>query len=326
MTKITFYSTSPIDEQRFTTLFQGTDFTCEFASGSIDQQHSNSDASVISIFASDEITADVLDLFPNLQLIATMTTGFDHIDLEATAKRGITVTNVPRYGENTVAEYTFSLLLSLSRKLRQTEAAFGNSAVDKTTLCGFDLRDKTIGLIGTGRIGLHTAAIAKGFGMHIIATDPHLDSPASRELGVKYVPIEELAAQSDVISLHAPAKPENHHLVDSAFLARVKSSAVLVNTARGELVDTTALLEHLQQGKIAGAALDVLEYEAEFHDNDAVNQNHLHIVKELQALPQVILTPHNAFNTHEAVDRIRQTTVQNIIDFYKGSTPNKVEG
>jgi len=326
MTNITFYSTTPLDQQRFTELFAGTDFQCEFVSGSIDHQHSNADATVISIFVSDQVTAKVMDSMPKLRLIATRSTGFDHIDLEAAKQRGITVVTVPRYGEATVAEYTFALLLSLSRKISAGQQAISTGKVDTTALCGFDLRDKTIGLVGTGKIGLHAALIAKGFGMKVIAYDPYPNEAKAQEIGFEYVPLEALAERSDVISLHAPATPENHHLVDSAFLKRVKSSAVLINTARGELVDTGALLERLQAGAIAGAGLDVLEYEAHLHGTVDEEDPGVQTVRALQGLPNVILTPHNAFNTHEAVDRIRQTTAQNIIDFYKGTTPNKVEG
>lgn len=325
MTTITFYSTTPVDQQRFTELFAGTDFQCEFVSGSIDHQHSNADAVVISIFVGDQVTATVMDSMPKLKLIATRSTGFDHIDLEAAKQRGIAVVAVPRYGETTVAEYTFALLLSLSRKIAAGQQAISTGSVDTAALCGFDLHGKTIGLIGTGKIGLHTAMIAKGFGMNVIAYDPYPNEPKALEIGFSYVPLEILAERSDVISLHAPATPENHHLVDSAFLKRVKSSAVLINTARGELVDTVSLLEHLRSLTIAGAGLDVLEYEAHLHGIVDEDDPNVKIVRELQALPHVVLTPHNAFNTHEAVDRIRQTTAQNIIDFYKGEMPNKVE-
>lgn len=326
MTTITFYSTTPVDQQRFAELFAGTDFQCEFVSGSIDHQHSNADAAVISIFVGDQVTAEIMDSMPKLKLIATRSTGFDHIDLEAAQQRGITVVTVPRYGETTVAEYTFALLLSLSRKIAAGQQAITTGTVDTNALCGFDLHDKTIGLIGTGKIGLHVAMIAKGFGMNIIAYDPYPNEAKAQEIGFEYIPLETLAERSDVLSLHAPATPENHHLVDSTFLKRVKSSAVLINTARGELVDTAALLQHLQSMAIGGAGLDVLEYEAHLKGSVDESDPNVQIVRALQALPNVILTPHNAFNTHEAVDRIRQTTAQNIIDFYKGKTPNKVEG
>ena len=329
MATITFYSASPTDQQRFSEILSGTglDYVC--VSESVDHVHSNSDAAVISIFVNDSVTADVMDTMPNLKLIATRSTGFDHIDVAAARERGITVVNVPRYGEATVAEFTFALLLNLTRRIADSQAAFGKPH-SSDAICGVDLNSKTFGIIGSGKIGQHAAHIAKGFGMEVIAYDPYPNNQKAQEIGFSYVPLDELAARSDVISLHAPATPDNHHLVDSRFLQRVKSSAVLVNTARGELVDTEALLERMQTGSLAGAALDVLEHEALLHDDADTTtpeaRQALEVIQELQALPNVILTPHNAFNTHEAVDRIRQTTAQNIIDFYKGKTPNKVEG
>lgn len=336
MPTITFYSADQTDIERFQTLLPAPDYQLEFVGDAISQQHSNPDSEVISMFVSDNITSEVMDRYPKLKLIATRSTGFDHIDLEAARERGITVTNVPRYGESTVAEFTFALLLSLSRKIRESEEAVREGRVDFKELTGFDLHGKTFGIIGSGKIGQHAAMIAKGFGMEVIAYDPYPNQQKADEIGFSYVSLDELSKQSDVISLHAPATPQTKHIVDSAFLGGVKSSALLVNTARGELVDTTALVAALGHNKIAGAALDVLEHEALLQTENAVTaagqvqdnetaQTVLDILA-LKAMPNVLITPHNAFNTTEAIDRIRRTTAQNIQDFYKGETPNKIEG
>jgi D-lactate dehydrogenase len=336
MAIITFYSADQTDQARFRELFKDTEHQIEFVEEPLSQGHSNPDATTISMFVSDNITAEVLDKFPKLKLLATRSTGFDHIDLVAAKERGITVTNVPRYGETTVAEFTFALILTLSRKIRESLAAVHNGNVNVYELQGFDLYGKTFGIIGSGKIGQHAAAIAKGFGMDVIAYDPHPNQQKANEIGFTYVDISELAKRSDIISLHAPATEETYHIVDSDFLAGVKSSALLMNTARGELVDTTALVAALGSGKLAGAALDVVEHEEYLQSANAVraaqqsqNNSTAQIVLDLlalKAMPTVIVTPHNAFNTYEAVDRIRSTTARNIIDFYKGETPNKVEG
>lgn len=331
MAYISFYNANATEQQRFTELLRGSDHDYEFVEEELSLENSNPKADVISIFVSDNVTREVMERFPKLKLIATRSTGFDHIDMQAAKEKDITVVTVPRYGEKTVAEYTFALLLGLSRKLPQTQEAIREGHVVPSTLSGFDLDGKTLGIIGTGKIGQHVAQIAKGFSMKVIAFDLFPNDAKAQELGFTYVSLEELSRQSDIISLHAPATPETHHLIDKEFLARVKSSAVLVNTARGELVDTHALVEALGDNRLASAGLDVLEHESLLlgfsAEHTATNESAQAIIDiaHLREMPSVIITPHNAFNTLEAVDRIRQTTVQNIIDFYKGQTPNKVE-
>lgn len=332
MPLVTIYNSNQSDQQLYENLFSGTDHQYEFISEPIDTKNLNSDTEVIAIFVSDKITRDIIEGLPKLQLIATQSTGFDHIDLRAAEEHGITVVTVPAYGEQTVAEYTFALLLALSRKIPGSAhtVAHGIKA-DYDKICGFDLQNKTIGLVGTGRIGQHTARIAKGFGMEVIAYDPYPNQHKAEEIGFRYTTLQELTAQSDVISLHAPATSDNYHLVDSTFLAGVKSSAVLVNTARGELVDSAALLAALQDGTLAGAGLDVIEHEALLenlaaHASGSGSQAaDAKTIMQLMRTPNIILTPHNGFNTREARLRIMQTTVQNIIDFYNGKTPNKIE-
>jgi D-lactate dehydrogenase len=335
MTMITFYSVSADEEARFTELLQGTDQTYELKREALSLQHSNADAVVISIFASDSVTAEVMDSMPNLKLIATRTTGYDHIDLAAAKERNITVVNVPAYGEETVAEFAFALLLTLSRKIREATAAVATAEVDNSTLRGFDLSGKTFGVVGCGRIGQHAARIAKGFGMNVVAYDPFPNQEKAQEIGFNFVELPELMQQSDIISVHAPLTKDNHHLINADMLAHTKPTAVLVNTARGELIDTTAVVQALGHKKLAGAALDVLEFESLLQRDKVVAASGQQVsadeaqavldILSLKSMPQVLLTPHNAFNTLEAVDRIRVTTIQNITDYLKGQTPNKIE-
>jgi len=329
MALITFYSVSPTDKQRFSALTAGTDHQFEFVDEPLSHKNLNPKSEVISIFVADNVTKAVLDKLPKLTLIATRSTGFDHIDMAEAKARNITVVAVPRYGERTVAEYAFALLLALSRRVIDAAAAVEHNTIDLPSLTGFDLSEKTFGIIGSGKIGLNAAAIARGFNMRVIAYDPYPNETAAKEIGFTYVPLDELAKQSDVISLHAPSTPETYHVVDEAFLRGVKSSAVLVNTARGGLVDSVALTKALSEQRLAGAALDVLEHEELLHglgsqEPSAEIAQAIVTIASLKAMPQVIITPHTAFNTREAIDRIRQTTIQNIIDFYKGETPNKV--
>jgi D-lactate dehydrogenase len=276
-----------------------------------------------------------MDSMPNLKLIATRTTGYDHIDLAAAKERNITVVNVPAYGEETVAEFAFALLLTLSRKIREATAAVATAEVDNSTLRGFDLSGKTFGVVGCGRIGQHAARIAKGFGMNVVAYDPFPNQEKAQEIGFNFVELPELMQQSDIISVHAPLTKDNHHLINADMLAHTKPTAVLVNTARGELIDTTAVVQALGHKKLAGAALDVLEFESLLQRDKVVAASGQQVsadeaqavldILSLKSMPQVLLTPHNAFNTLEAVDRIRVTTIQNITDYLKGQTPNKIE-
>lgn len=288
----------------------------------------------ISIFVDSKVGKVELDRFPDLKLIAARSTGFDHIDTAETERRGITVVNVPGYGMQTVAEFSFALLLSLSRRVPEAHERVTKENVFATEgLTGFDLAGKTIGIVGTGRIGAHVAKIAAGFDMKIVAFDPHPNEDLESGCGVQYMQLPELLAVSDVISLHVAYSPETHHLINTASISHIKKGAYLINTARGAVIETLALVQALEQGIIAGAGLDVLEEEGDMFE-------HVHLLttphpraNELRTVlanhyltkhPRVIITPHIAFNTAEAVERILSTTVENIQKFSVGNPQNVV--
>lgn len=307
-----------------------------FKEGHIDQYPNfrDDEADTISIFINSHLGAAEFDRFPKLKFIATRSTGFDHIDLAEAAKRGIKVSNVPSYGENTVAEQAFALILSLSRKIYESYKQIEQSGRFATDgLRGFDLKGKTIGIVGLGRIGIHAARIANGFEMKILAYDKFPNEQAIRDYGVKYVPLDELLANSDLISLHAPYLPETHHLINLDNIKKIKKGAYLINTARGGLVDTGALIRGLQEGILAGAGLDVLEEENFMIDelsllnNPHPNEESLKTILANHYLidhPRVIITPHNAFNTEEAIRRILDTTAENIKKFTQSGIQNEV--
>ncbi len=278
------------------------------------------DAEVIAPFIYSKLSAERLARLPRLKLVATRSTGYDHIDLAACAQRHITVSNVPCYGENTVAEHTFALILALSRKVHEAfvRVRAGNFSLDG--LRGFDLKSKTIGVIGAGRIGLHVIRIARGFGMKVLASDLRRDLFLAEVLGFGYTELHDLLAASDIVTLHAPYNRHTHHLINRDTISHMKRGAILINTSRGGLVDTATLLQALDDGTLAGAGLDVLEGEETIYEEsallrDAVNperlriaiQNHLILKKS-----NVVFTPHNAFNSQEALERILQTTAENI--------------
>ncbi len=292
------------------------------------------DAAVVSPFIYSHLTAARLAQLPQLKLVATRSTGFDHIDLAACDRRGVVVCNVPSYGENTVAEHTFALILALSRKVHEAfvRVRAGNFSLDG--LRGFDLKGKTIGVVGAGHIGLHVIRIARGFGMKVLAFDVHRDNFLAEVLGFEYADIETLLGRSDIISLHAPYNRHTHHLINTGNIRQIKHGAVLINTSRGGLVDTAALWQALDAGILAGAGLDVLEGEEAVLEesallDDTANpellrraiQNHLILKK-----PNVVFTPHNAFNSQEALERILQTSADNIVAFAAGTPKNIVNG
>jgi D-lactate dehydrogenase len=284
------------------------------------------DIEILSIFIYSKITKEIISRLPQLKLIVTRSTGFDHIDLNECKKRKILVYNMPNYGENTVAEHTFALILSLSRKLKKT---FHKTAEDDFTidgLKGFDLKGKTIGVIGAGRIGKNVIRIARGFEMNILASDSHPDSFLAEQLRFKYTSLNELLKKSDIVTIHIPYTKENHHFFNAKLLEMMKNSAVLINTSRGGIIDTPALIKALNKKKIAGAGLDVIEGEQlikEEHELLYENKNPKAIKQMLQAhkiidRANVVFTPHVAFYTQEALERIIYSTVQYILDFKKG--------
>jgi D-lactate dehydrogenase len=290
------------------------------------------DAEIVSPFIYSKLTVERLAKLPKLRMIATRSTGFDHIDVAECGKRGITVCNVPFYGENTVAEHTFALILALSRKVHEAfvRVRAGNFSLDG--LRGFDLKDKTIGVVGAGRIGLHVIRIARGFGMKVLAFDVKRDNFWAEVLGFEYAELNDLLGRSDIITLHAPYNRHTHHLINRDNIHKIKRGAILINTARGGLVNTDALLKALDDGTLAGAGLDVLEGEETIYEEsallgDAVNpeklrtalQNHVILKK-----PNVVFTPHNAFNSQEALERILDTTAENIAAFVAGTAKNVV--
>ena len=281
------------------------------------------DADVISIFVNSKLTAEMIDSMPNLKVIALRSMGFDHVAVAHAQEKGIKVGYVPRYGAQTVAEHAFTLLLTLSRNVAAMyDLLRREGALDVAAHEGFDLCGKTMGVLGTGNIGKRSCEIARGFRMNVKAFDLYPDHEFATKYGIEYTSMEEVLAQSDIITLHIPATPENHHLLNEETLAKMKPGSYIINTARGSLIDTVALLNAIKSGHIAGAGLDVFEGEEYLKDEmkllDPEIKADLNMFKafvaehELLDLPNVIMTPHMAFNTKEAKLEITETTVENI--------------
>lgn len=290
------------------------------------------DAEVLSVFVHSQVTREVLNGMPNLRFIATRSTGFDQIDLQACNERHIPVSNVPRYGENTVAEHTFGLILSLSRKIHKAYQRTIAGDFSLEGLEGFDIKGKTLGVVGAGSIGLHVIRTAKGFGMNVIVFDVRPNNLIAEVLGFEYVPLDYLFSHADIITLHAPYSPSTHHMINADSIKLIKRGALLINTARGGLVDTDALIDALDQGILSGAGLDVLEGEEFMEEEERLlrspeaGEKLRMIIRQhiLLRRPDVVITPHMAFYSREAEERILETTVENIQAFFEGRPKNVV--
>jgi D-lactate dehydrogenase len=254
-------------------------------------------------------------------MIALRSAGFNHVDLGAAASAGIAVARVPAYSPHAVAEHTVALILRLNRKMHRAfnRVREGNFALDG--LLGFDLHGKTVGIVGTGKIGEIVARILNGFGCRLLAFDPD-PNPACVALGVEYVALDDLFANSDVITLQCPLTPQTHHMVDRDAIARMKPGVMLINTSRGAVVDTSALIAGLKQGRVGSVGLDVYEEEADLFFEDLSNTFiEDDVFARLLTFPNVLITGHQAFFTHEALSAIAETTIANLSAFERDGAP-----
>jgi D-lactate dehydrogenase len=271
-------------------------------------------------FVNDDLSAAVLEVAADhrVRLVALRSAGFNHVDVGAAARLGIAVTRVPAYSPHAVAEHAAALLLALDRKVHRAYARTreGNFALDG--LLGFDLHGRTVGIVGTGNIGRVFARIMSGFGCRLLVHDP-FPSDEVRALGACYVELHELYAQSDVVSLHLPLTAATHHLIDAAALSRMRDGVVLVNTSRGALVDTQAVIEALKTGRLGGLAIDVYEEEAALFFEDRSDQVlRDDVFARLLTFPNVLITGHQGFFTREALAAIAESTLASITAFARG--------
>ncbi|MBW4061466.1 hydroxyacid dehydrogenase [Candidatus Saccharibacteria bacterium] len=330
MTNLYCYEATPADQAELKIALTGLEPI--FIEAPLSAANVHSDAAIICVFVSSKVTAEVMAAMPELKLIATRSTGTDHIDTAYAAAHGVKIASVATYGEHTVAEYSFALLLALGRKIAGAQALMIGGDASHDDLTGIELFGRTLGIIGTGRIGLNTARIGRGFGMNVIGYDPYPNHNLAAEIGFSYASLDEVLATSDVISLHVPATPETRHLINQHAFSLMKPTAIIVNSARGEIIHTDALIEALQNGHLAGAALDVVEDErlaSLAEELSAVRQHHSREalrISVLERLPGVLMTNHNAYNTIEARQRIAAMTAHNIRDFISTSTSEAHHG
>lgn len=333
--RLAFYDIHELDQAAYVATLS-SDFTLSFSPDPLSMQTAAlaTAAQVVSVHVTSNVTAEVMAGLPHLRHVACRTTGYDNVDLGYARAHDILVTNVPAYGQDTVAEYAFLLLLAVSRKLMLAAHSVHAREVVPQKLTGSQVSGKTLGLIGTGRIGQSVAKIAAGFGMTVLAYDPYPNAPAAAEFGFTYVSLDELLGAADYITLHAPATPETHHLLSGAQFAKMKPGVIIVNTARGSLIDTPALINALQSGAVAGAGLDVLEGEEYLHLTEELNllgsaklgdeARQVLGISILHTMPGVLITSHNAYNSKEALARIREITASNITAWHKQKITNQV--
>jgi D-lactate dehydrogenase len=293
----------------------------------------NADAEIISTFIYSEVTPAVLKKLTNLKMIATRSTGYDHVDLDYCRQAGIVVCNVPTYGCHTVAEHVFGLLLTISHHVVDAVNRTRRGEFSFKGLEGFDLHDKTMGIVGTGEIGECVVKIANGFGMRIIAFDPKPKEALVSDYGLQYTTFDTLLAESDIITLHVPGTDKTYHMISSDEFSKMKDGVILINTARGSVVDTPALVTAISDQKVAAVGLDVLAAEPvireeaellrsafqDIYDTTTLLADHI-----LLRLRNVFITPHSAFYTREAVGRILEVSENNIQAFIRGERLNEV--
>lgn len=284
------------------------------------------DFEVLSVFTDSKVDAAVIDALPDLKLIACRSTGFDHVDLKKASEKGIVVVNVPAYGETTVAEFAFALLLAITKKIvPANESVKETEKFSREGLMGLDLKGKTLGILGTGRIGASAIKIAKGFDMKILAFDAFPNKELEQSLDFTYTTLEDLFSKSDFISLHVPFLPSTKHMINQNNISFIKKGAVIINTSRGEVIETAALVHGLETGILSGAGLDVLENELALRIEGQADSETTELNDKLMEMENVIVTPHIASTTKEAMDRIKQTSVDNIKSFMNANPQNVIK-
>jgi len=325
MTKIAFFEVQPWEKELIGKAAKklGADVFDQEVEFLLDQAKNYE---VISTFIYSDLSQKNLRKLPQLKMIATRSTGMDHIDLDYCQQKGIVVANVPHYGQNTVAEHTFALILTISRRITEAVNRVRQGGFSPVGLTGFDLKGKTLGVVGVGNIGRYVVKIANGFGMKVLGVARHPDPQLAKKLGFEYVSLEECLRRADIVTLHVPLTKNTFHLINRQNIKLMKKGSILINTSRGPVVESEAILWALENGILAAAGLDVLEEEENLDNPEKLFDPYLskddlkelvtaHLLREK---PNVIITPHNAFNTKEAIQRIINTTVKNIEAFLKG--------
>lgn len=317
--KVTVFSTKPYDRQFLDAANAAPVHALHFLDMRLSAQSAKlaTGSDAVCAFVNDDLSAPVLEILAQggVRLVALRSAGFNNVDLPAARDLGLTVARVPAYSPHAVAEHTLALILALNRNIHRAynRVREGNFALDG--LMGFDLQGKTVGIVGTGKIGEVLAKILRGFGCTLLGHDI-APNPICENLGVSYVGREEIFARSDILTLHCPLTPQTHHMIDAKTLGLLKPGMMLINTSRGAVVDTRAVIQGLKEGVIGHLGLDVYEEEGDlFFEDLSDGVIHDDVFARLLTFPNVLITGHQAFFTREALSKIAETTIGNITAF-----------
>ncbi len=327
--KISFFEIKDWEEKVFKEKLKGHKLS--FYKEALDEKsvEKAKDSDIVSVFVYSKANKEVLSKIKNLKLITTRSTGFDHIDLEYCRNNKITACNVPVYAEHSVAEHAFALLLAISRNIAKSYVRIHKNNFSIEGLEGFDLNEKTIGILGTGHIGMHVIRMSKGFGMKVIAFSRKKDKKLEKKEGFDYVSLNELLKKSDIISIHLPLTNETRHLINKETISKMKRGVVIINTARGEIIDIKAMHEGIDKGIIAAVGLDVLEGENIIRkgNHQKLDPKSFRLLAEDHKIldnEKVIFTPHIAFFSKESSHNLIMGTIDNIRSFLNGKVKNNV--
>ncbi len=328
--KVMLFGTQPYDQQSFERIRKSYGFEILYHRSHLNAKNAllAKGADAVCVFVNDTVDAETVQQLAELgvQLIALRCAGFNNVDLHAAVRHGIPVVRVPAYSPHAVAEYAVALILSLNRKIHRAYWRTRDGNFSLHGLLGFDLYGKTAGIIGTGKIARPLIHILKGFGMEVLAYDIYPDERYALAEGIEYAALEELYRRADILSLHCPLTDRTRHMIDGTAIACMKPGVMIINTGRGQLIDTGALIEGLKEKRIGAAGLDVYEEEAAYFYEDTSDRiMDDDVLARLLSFNNVILTSHQAFFTREAIDNIAQVTLQNLDDFFnQRKLPNQV--
>jgi len=322
--RVAAFSVKPYDRASLTAASAGLPIEWAWFEPRLDRDTARlaNGATAVNCFVNDQLDAATLDILANqgVKLITLRCAGFNQVDLAAAARLALPVVRVPEYSPHAVAEHAIGLVLTLDRRLHKAYNRVREGNFSLEGLLGFDLFGRTVGVVGTGRIGRCVAEILLGFGCRVLAFDPTPEPELTRR-GVSYAPLDELLAASDIVTLHCPLNPTTRHMIDAAALARMKRGAMLINTSRGGLIDTPAVIKALKTGQLGHLGLDVYEEEADlFFDDHSNSIIHDDVFTRLLTFPNVVITAHQAFFTQNALDAIAAQTVRNLVHFDRGET------
>lgn len=330
MIKIAFFSTKEYDQKIFDKYNKKYNYEITYLDSKLNAETAPlaKGYDVVCVFVNDVVDKETIKKLKEykVKLIALRCAGFNNVNLKA-LDDSIKAVRVPAYSPNAVAEHATALLLEINRKIYKAYQRTKKYNFTLNGLLGFDICGKTVGVMGTGKIGKVFCQIMKGFGANVIAYDVYEDKEAEKQIGFKYVPLDTLLAKSDIISLHCPLTKENEDIINDETISKMKKGVIIINTSRGKLVDSTSLIKGLEEGKISGAGLDVYDEESEFFLNDmSMEYKRDQNLSVLLSMPNVIITSHQGFFTKEALNKIASDTCQNIKDIFEtGSCVNEVK-